>query len=806
MGTLAPAFVSALADRYRIERELGAGGMATVYLAEDIKHHRQVAIKVLRDDLTASLGKERFLREISIAAGLTHPHILPLHDSGEAGGHLFYVMPYVDGQTLRQRLVRTGELPIGEAVRALRDVADAMSHAHKRGVVHRDLKPENVMLSDRHALVMDFGVAKALSEATGKQQLTTMGVALGTPSYMSPEQATADPLTDHRSDIYSFGIIAYELLTGRTPFAGGSPQEMLAAHVTAAVPPITTHRASIPPALAAFVMRCLEKKPSDRWQSADEMIPQLEALLTPSGGITPHQTAPYATVGSSGATTRRRWIAPAVVTAVAVLSGVGLYMKQGVSAGSPASGGSTKPAVWVLVLPPQNLGAPGDSLLADGLVDEVRGALSRIPGLDVKGSRSSQTFKGSSKSIPEIAREVGDVAYVVTSSVRWVPAEAGSGRVVMTTELLDAGTEAVRGRSLVDTTLADLYSGQTAVAQRAARELAALLELSPSAGTVTSADRAGGMKVNRDAYATYLAGRAEFSRFTGASIDRSIDLFKQSALLDSTFAKSHAWLAFALYERGAQASDGTDRLAATSLQRAVALAPDDPDVLTARAWARRRDWDWAGARSDLARVIEIDPTSPWALWGLTVIEAALGNYERSVELGRRAAEVDPVVAGDIYPLALRFAGRHDEALAAARAGLAIDSLSTSNCWWCEIGYALAVRGDVEGYRHADAKAFALGRGRLNREVSALAVAGRTREARAELQKLRAAFDRKEFPSPLRLVDAYASLGEADSAFAWFSRAADSKSQGIHNFAVSPFVAPLRSDPRYTALLKRVGLR
>jgi hypothetical protein len=349
---------AALKDRYRVERELGAGGMATVYLAEDLKHHRQVALKVLRDDLTASLGKERFLREISIAAGLTHPHILPLHDSGEADGHLFYVMPYVDGPTLRQRLLRTGELPIPDAVRILRDIADAMAHAHKRGVVHRDLKPENVMLTDRHALVTDFGVAKALSEATGRNTLTTAGVALGTPAYMSPEQATADPHTDQRSDIYSFGVLAYELLTGRTPFSGGSPQEVLAAHVTAPAVPVTSHRASIPPALAALVMKCLEKKPADRWQSADELIPQLEALLTPSGGITPHETAPYA----AGSPAKPGWSRVASRAAIAVgalmVATLGYYGWRGYRATAGARSTNRIAVAWF-----EN--QTGDSTLAD---------------------------------------------------------------------------------------------------------------------------------------------------------------------------------------------------------------------------------------------------------------------------------------------------------------------------------------------------------------------------------------------------------------------------------------------------------
>ena len=224
MSLIADRLTAALADRYRIERELGAGGMATVYLAQDLKHDRKVAVKVLREELSASLGKERFLREIKVAAALQHPHILPLYDSGAADGLLFYVMPYVDGLSLRDKLVKEGELPIGDAVRILRDIADALSEAHRHGVVHRDLKPENVMLRGRHALVMDFGVAKALSDATGRQSLTTVGIALGTPTYMAPEQAVADPHVDHRADLYAFGVVAYELLAGAAALHRGEPR------------------------------------------------------------------------------------------------------------------------------------------------------------------------------------------------------------------------------------------------------------------------------------------------------------------------------------------------------------------------------------------------------------------------------------------------------------------------------------------------------------------------------------------------------------------------------------------------------
>jgi serine/threonine-protein kinase len=220
--------------------------MATVWLAQDLKHHRQVAVKVLRPELAASLGPERFLREVDIAANLQHPNILALYDSGEADGFLYYVMPYVEGQTVRQRLLRERELPVSEAVRILRDVADALTEAHAHGVVHRDLKPENIMLTGRHALVDDFGVAKAVSEATGRQHLTTKGVALGTPTYMAPEQAAADPLTDHRADIYALGVVAYEMLTGEPPFVRTTAQAMMAAHLTEAPVAVTERRGTIP--------------------------------------------------------------------------------------------------------------------------------------------------------------------------------------------------------------------------------------------------------------------------------------------------------------------------------------------------------------------------------------------------------------------------------------------------------------------------------------------------------------------------------------------------------------------------------
>jgi Tol biopolymer transport system component len=311
----------ALADRYTLQRELGRGGMATVYLAEDLKHHRQVALKVMRPELAATA--ERFLREITIAANLQHPNILAVYDSGEADGLLYYVMPYVEGPSVREQLRREGELPVREAVRILRDVADALATAHAKGVVHRDIKPENILLSGRHALVVDFGVAKAVSEATDRGTLTSVGVALGTPAYMAPEQAAADPHMDHRADLYAFGVLAYEMLAGRPPFERESAQAVLLAHLTEPSTPVTQWRRQLPPPLAQLIMRCLAKKAEDRPQTADELLAVLETLSTPSGGITPTDTAPVLAVS-----VRRRVVTAAVVGGVIVLAAVVVLASQ----------------------------------------------------------------------------------------------------------------------------------------------------------------------------------------------------------------------------------------------------------------------------------------------------------------------------------------------------------------------------------------------------------------------------------------------------------------------------------------------
>jgi len=324
MSDLTDRLQRALGTTYRLERELPGGGMSRVFLATEVHLARPVVVKVLPPEMAAAVQTERFAREIQVAASLQHPHIVPLLTAGSAEGLAWYVMPYVEGESLAAKLAREGALPVNEALRILRDVVDALAYSHERGVVHRDVKPDNVMLSGRHALVTDFGVAKAVgASSSGKGALTTGGIALGTPTYMSPEQAAADPHVDHRADLYAVGVMAYELLTGRTPFVAMTPQAMLAAHVTAYPDHITLHRPSLQPGLAAAVMRCLEKHPADRWQSSAELAAVIDAAATPSGGLTPVPTSPHAAVRAEAEETLRR-SAPLRVAGLFALATVGV--------------------------------------------------------------------------------------------------------------------------------------------------------------------------------------------------------------------------------------------------------------------------------------------------------------------------------------------------------------------------------------------------------------------------------------------------------------------------------------------------
>lgn len=459
----------ALRSRYRIEREIGAGGMATVYLAQDLKHDRAVALKVLRPELAATLGPDRFPREIRIVAQLSHPHILPLHDSGEASGFLYYVMPFVDGETLRARLNRDGELGVHEAIRLLAQIVDALSYAHKHGVVHRDIKPENVMLTGRHALVADFGISKAVSQsATSDNRLTTVGIALGTPTYMSPEQAMGDPDVDHRADIYAIGAVAYEMLTGRPPFVGPTAQTILAAHVAEQPRPVTERRAAVSAMLNDVIMKCLAKNAADRWQTAEELLPLLEQAATPSGGMTPTATRPVAAVAPRSSGVRRLAAGAAAVLLLAAL-GFGAWAFLG------GSGSGSDRIERLAVLPIEDISG-NDKDFVGSMHDALINALGQHESITVVSRVAVlKLTRESSRSVRELASELGVDAVIEGTAFR------SGNKVRINVQMVDPVTSRHLWTQSYERTMSDVLAVQADVVTAIATELDTVLSKNKTA-------------------------------------------------------------------------------------------------------------------------------------------------------------------------------------------------------------------------------------------------------------------------------------------------------------------------------------
>ncbi|QJR37909.1 serine/threonine-protein kinase [Gemmatimonas groenlandica] len=689
----------ALGTSHTIDRELGGGGMSRVFVATEHAFGRSVVVKVLPSDAAAQVSLERFTREIQVAARLQHPHIVPLLSAGDADGVPYFTMPFVEGESLRARLDQRGELPVNEAVRLLREVASALGYAHDRGIVHRDIKPDNVLVSAGSAMVTDFGVAKALSASsdTGAGMVTSLGVALGTPAYMAPEQASADPNVDHRADLYAFGAMAYELLSGQPPFTGRSAQGLLAAHVTEAPESLGRRRAALPPALVALVMRCLEKRPADRPQSALEIVRALDDIASPSGGIAPtmaHGPAPSATATAAPVVARRRLL-PAIVALTVLVLAAAVWQFRG--AGAAAVGTSTKgdaalaKSVAVLTL----VNAAGDTAnayFAQGMTDEVTVALARVPGLRV-ASRNSALSIDVTK--PVDVRDVAERLNVGTVLEGQMRRSGTQFRVTMQL------TNAADGLSLWSGTFDGDMKDMFAVQERIARAIAEALRVQ-----LTGDFRVAGGTANVDAHDLVLRAQFLSDEYTQASLREAIALFERATQLDEQYVDAWAGLAQAWFYMGDDYMPAKDAVVPgrVALARALALDSLNPSVLVSLGtdqyyYRRQRPQGIATLRRALAidslnesamiflalmlreskqgkeaaeltlRLDRRNPSSRLRFRYMTLNRALVeaGYVHAAEEVCRRARDVDQQRYGPCSHWLLRYQNKLAEALVACRA-------------------------------------------------------------------------------------------------------------------------------------------
>ncbi len=616
MASSGDLLTSALAGRYRIERELGAGGMATVYLAHDLKHHRSVAIKVLRPELAAAMGPERFLREIEIVAGLTHPHIVPLFDSGDAAGQLFYVMPFVAGESLRARLEREKQLPIAEAMRLTVEVADALGAAHLLGIVHRDIKPENILLEGGHAVVTDFGIARAISVAGG-DRITETGIAVGTPAYMSPEQSAGEGDLDGRSDVYSLACVAYEMLIGHPPFLGSSALEVLARHTADAVPPLRTVRESVPEGVEHAITRALAKLPADRYATAQEFAVALGEEDRRQQAQARHERRARTLIGVASA---------AAVIALAVTLGPRVVKRAPAAPRAPT----------VVVLPSARVAATSDDWFAEGMVTEISGRLTKVSGLRVIAPRSAAGFATSGRTMREFANEVG-AQYALDLTVEYDQAAGGPRQVRVSPQLVRVSDgQALWADHYTDTlTAGQIFDVQADIAEHVAQKLDITLQSGERDALRNRPTE------NPQAYEAFLLGN-RLSRGAYQNAPRSdrlaaITEYRRAIALDPRFAEARARLSvqYAMLAR----TDADLAAARAQAESALELRPDLAWGHYARA---RYAWlmgDGALVRSEtaLAELLgqnsaEMLEASARLYWDMNEYEKMARNYERAVAL------------------------------------------------------------------------------------------------------------------------------------------------------------------------------
>ncbi len=651
MSDLSTLLSASLNTRYRLDRELGQGGMATVFLAHDLKHDRPVALKVLSLHLDPVVGTERFVREIHLTARLQHPHILPVLDSGsvplspvpsslfplpaspDAPAHdslLYYVMPFVPGGSLRARLEREPQLPVREAIRITREMALAIQYAHAQGVIHRDIKPENILFTvDGTTLVADFGIARALDTSIARS-ITRTGVSVGTPAYMSPEQAAGDELVDARSDVYALGVVLYEMLAGELPFSGPTPQAIMLKRLSLDPPSVRVVRPQLPRTLDAGIQHALAPMPADRLPSATAFIEMLDAaqaeLTDPSAGVT-----------ARAAAWPRRLVVAAAVLALAVALSLALP-RLGSRRAAPVAAPTR-----LAVLPFENLGDTSEAYFADGLTDAVRGKLTVLPALQVIARASSVQYTGSKLTPARIAQELG-VQYLLTGTVRWAKGRDGTTHVLVRPELVQLGTDGTgssRWQQPFDAPLTDVFRLQADIANRVTEALSVAL---PAAALKPGGDAPTQVPAAYDAYLRARAAWNGGTNFSLPAVRRARVLYQQAVSLDSNFAS--AWGGVAMTSIVLYANSVPTPLLASDARAAVdrmqALDPEGVETWTVRArYLSLVELEPTRARAELDSALARSPNDAMLLGAVAAAERSLGRWDDALRHSEAAYALDP---------------------------------------------------------------------------------------------------------------------------------------------------------------------
>lgn len=783
---------AALAGHYRVERQLGAGGMATVYLAHDLKHDRAVAVKLLNDELSATIGEARFVREVRVAAQLTHPHIVPLHDSGFVDGTLYYIMPYIEGMSLRDHLTNERQLAIPEALRLAAEVGDALAYAHRRGVVHRDIKPENILLTEGHALVADFGIARAL-DAEG-EQLTGTGISIGTPAYMSPEQGSGDRV-DGRSDIYSLGCVLYEMLAGHPPFTGATGAAVIARHMADVVPPIRTVRPSVSAAVASVIDRALAKTPVDRFPSAHDFVVALR-----------RGSAPASAVPATPARSRRTFIVRAVGAPLAFLAIVLMVVAFVRRERANSRSGSTDPVSSVVLdrrrvsLLPLTVSDTGTAYLADGILNEVTAALSRTSDLSVIALSSVAKTQREQSTIAAIGRALRSGSVIEGSLARH------RDSLLVRVRLVDANDETSRWAQDFSAPVSAVRDLSTRISAQLARALASRLVDGQSAVAATVSTPARDSAYDAYLRAKFFDNPSKLGNRYQVQEDSALYYYERAIALDPRFPLPYVGMASVYHNRffNFDASPRWEKLSFENIGKALRLDPNLAEAYQQRGnllWTLSNGFPHVAASKLFHRALALKRSYADPHFSLGAIYMHAGLFDRALAQFDTGQDLDPENAFGAPRIARihYYQGKREQAIREfAPYPAFMPERAIALALLGRQGEALplldAARADTSRVARAD---------RMSAKAVVLASMHRDAEARTLIAEAQRTGDGLSHfhHAAYAIAQAYALMGDHPHSLEWLDRVANEGMPCYPLFRDDPALASLRGDARFTRWLE-----